>query len=223
AEHAREGAPARWTGFSTDIQTDIQKGAAMHSLRRNEAEPDERESDYTRFVALVPEHMEAVVRVAAALVGAADAEDAAQEAVVRAWRAWTALRDPAAMRPWLLRIAVNVCHDWRRGSFGVRQRLTGPLEDAEGFAAMVADPGALDVAAALDLREAVNRLDPDLRVVVALRYYAGMDATEIGAALDIPPATVRTRLRRALHTLRDRLQAADAESLPAAAPRTGGR
>lgn len=200
----------------------------MHTPRRDLAETgadhdahDAHDSAYTRFVALVPEHMEAVVRVAAALIGTADSEDVAQEAVVRAWRAWPSLRDVAAMRPWLLRITVNVCHDWRRGSFGARQRLTEPLDDAEGFAAIATDPGAGEHAAVLDLRQAVNRLDADLRVVVALRYYASMDATEIGAALGIPPATVRTRLRRALQTLRDRL--AIAEELPADIPQNGGR
>ena len=196
----------------------------MHTPRRDLAETgaghdahDAHDSAYTRFVTLVPEHMEAVVRIAAALIGAADAEDAAQEAVVRAWRAWPSLRDVAAMRPWLLRITVNVCRDWQRGGFGVRQRLTEPLDDAEGFATIGADPGASEHAAALDLRQAINRLEPDLRMVVALRYYAGMDATEIGAALGIPPATVRTRLRRALHTLRDHL--AVAEELPTGASR----
>ncbi len=49
-------------------------------------------------------------------------------------------------------------------------------------------------------------LPDDLRVVVALRYYAGFDATEIGNTLKIPPATVRTRLRHALRLLRERLR-----------------
>lgn len=203
--------------------TDHWKGAAMHPPRRDRVEIGaDREAAYARFVALVPQHMDAIVRVAAALIGASDAEDAAQEAVVRAWRAWPALRDPGAMRSWLLRITVNVCRDWWRGDFGARQRLTESLDDgAEGFATIAVDLDACDLAAALDLRQAVNRLEGDLRLVVALRYYAGMDATEIGAALGIPPATVRTRLRRALHTLRDRLQVA--EEPPVVSPRKGDR
>lgn len=166
----------------------------------------ERES----FAALVPPHTQAMLRVAAALVGPADAEDAAQEAAVRAWQAWDSLRDLEALRPWLLRITVNVCRQWRRGGFGRRVRLVGPLPDGpeEGaglLAALDADPGASDPTGALDLRAAVNALAEDLRLVVALRYYAGMDATEVGAALGIPPATVRTRLKRALGHLRQQL------------------
>ena len=70
-----------------------------------------------------------------------------------------------------------------------------------------ADPGASDAAAALDLRQAVNALPDDLRLVVVLRFYGGMDSTEVGAALGIPSGTVRTRLKRALAALRDALRA----------------
>ncbi|MGZ3583296.1 MAG: sigma factor, partial [Ktedonobacterales bacterium] len=64
-------------------------------------------ADSAAFATLVPGHITAVVRTAAALVGKADAEDAAQEAIVRAWQAWPSLHDVEALRPWLLRITVN--------------------------------------------------------------------------------------------------------------------
>jgi RNA polymerase sigma-70 factor (ECF subfamily) len=160
--------------------------------------------DPTRFTALVPLHTEAMLRVATALVGAADAEDAAQEAAVRAWQAWDTLRDEGALRPWLLRITVNVCRQWRRGGFGRRVRLVGPLPEDSGelLAVLDADPGGSDHAGALDLRRAVNELPDDLRFVVVLRYYAALDATETGEALGIPSGTVRSRLKRALDNLR---------------------
>lgn len=162
------------------------------------------------FMAYVTPYLPALVRVTAALVGAADAEDAAQEAVVRAWQAVDSLRQVEALRTWLLRIAVNVCRDWRRGRFGTAQRLSAVLDDMtedEAFAVIAADPGTSDHTGALDMRRAVNQLDRDLRLIVALRYYAGMDATEIGAMLGVPSATVRTRLRRALGLLREELNA----------------
>lgn len=167
--------------------------------------------DDRQFLALVPLHMGAVIRLTGALVGRDDAEDAAQEAMLRAWQAWPALRDPSVARGWLLRIAANVCKDWQRGRFGTRRRTNLPLFDSDGegdeaLAMLDGDPGASDAAASLDLRAAVNALPAELRVVVALRHYAGMDATEIGAALGIPPATVRTRLRRAVLALRERLE-----------------
>jgi RNA polymerase sigma-70 factor (ECF subfamily) len=163
------------------------------------------------FAALVPLHTEAMLRVAAALVGPADAEDATQEAAVRAWQAWDTLRDINALRPWLLRITANVCRQWQRGGFGRRARLVEPLPEESGELLAVldadadADPGTSAHAGTLDLRREVNALGEDLRLVVMLRYYAGMDATEVGEALGLPPGTVRTRLKRALERLRARL------------------
>lgn len=168
--------------------------------------------DQEGFEALVPRHLAAMLRVAAALVGMAEAEDAAQEALVRSWQAWPMLRDVNALRPWLLRITVNVCRDWCRGRFGTRRRLVEPLGadgSEETLALLGSDPGASDQMAALDLRQAINALEMDYRVVVVLRYYAGMDATEIGAALGLPGGTVRTRLRRALALLREHLSASE--------------
>lgn len=149
-------------------------------------------------------HAEAARLVAMALVGPADAEDAVQEALVRGWQSWGTLRDRTSVRAWLLRITINVCRDWKRGRFGTHRRLNSPLDDADQqpVVHLVSHPGATPHTAALDLRDAINQLDIPLRVVVVLRYYAGLDATEIGAALGIPSSTVRTRLSRALTLLR---------------------
>jgi RNA polymerase sigma-70 factor (ECF subfamily) len=173
--------------------------------------------DHELFNALVAQHAQAVLGIAAAILGTADAEDAGQEAIVRAWRAWPMLREREAFRAWLLRITVNVCRDWQRGRFGTRRRLNQPLEEAEAalpLATLGADPGGSGHTAALDLRHAINQLEDDLRLVVVLRYYAGMDATEIGATLGVPPATIRTRLRRTLHLLRERLSGSRTDSAP---------
>src|SRR5262249_54869501 len=138
-------------------------------------------------------HKGVMICVAAALVGPADAEDAAQEASLRAWRSWDNLRDATATRSWLLRITVNVCHDWLRGRFGTRMRRTESLDASEtAIAVLDLDPGETRHAAALDLRSAINRLEEPLRVAVVLRYYANLDSTAIGAALGVSPATVRT-------------------------------
>ncbi len=169
------------------------------------------------FVRLTPPHVAALLRVATALLGPANAEDATQEALLRAWRAWPTLRDPAALRPWLLRITVNVCHQWRRGPLGAHERHTQPLPEAEAdnvsgvgwvgqpLAQLGADLGTSDHTGALDLRQAINQLGAAHRLVIVLRFYGGMEPSEIGAALGVPAATVRTRLHRALAVLRQRL------------------
>jgi RNA polymerase sigma-70 factor (ECF subfamily) len=151
-------------------------------------------------------HKGIMICFAAALVGPADAEDAAQEASLRAWRSWAELRDAEAARSWLLRITVNVCRDWLRGRFGTRVRQTESLDAGEtDIAVLDLDPGGTRHAAALDLRSAINRLEEPLRVVVVLRYYANLDSTEIGLALGVSAATARTRLRRALGLLQEAL------------------
>ena len=84
------------------------------------------------FAAIVPVHAAAMMRVAAAFVGPAEAEDAAQEAALHAWQSWSTLRDVNAVRPWLLQITVNVCRHWQRGIKGQQQaRMQSLPEDEE--------------------------------------------------------------------------------------------
>lgn len=179
--------------------------------------------DDAEFSALAAPHILAMLHTAASLVGSADAEDAAQEALLRAWRGSATLRDVQMMRAWLLRITVNVCLDWQRGRFGTRARRTERFSSEErtdvdaGAAFDAATPGAsvttVDAGSqahvrTLDVRGAINRLEEGLRLVVVLRYYAGMDSTEVSSALGIPASTVRTRLQHALQLLRDELSEA---------------
>jgi RNA polymerase sigma-70 factor (ECF subfamily) len=175
--------------------------------------------DYERFAPLVTPHTATITRIAAALVGISDAEDVAQEALLRAWRAWPTLRTAESTRAWLMQITVNVCHTWRARSQGLRQErgardrleTTVSLEDIPS-----ATLGATDHINALDLRQALQTLSTDMRQVIVLRFYLGMDSTEIGELLGESPATVRSRLRRAVIHLRsaldDRHQATPAAS-----------
>ena len=157
--------------------------------------------DYERFAPLVTPHTATITRMAAALVGITDAEDAAQEALTRAWRAWPGLREADSTRAWLMQITVNVCRTWR-----ARSQSHGDIDyldtmiPAEGTP--LATVGANEHITALDLRQALLTLSADLRQIIALRFYIGMDSTEIGDLLSEPPATVRTRLRRAVIQLR---------------------
>jgi RNA polymerase sigma factor (sigma-70 family) len=161
------------------------------------------------FAAIVPMYAAAMLRVAAASLGPAEAEDAVQEAAIRAWQAWPTLRNLEAVRPWLLHITLNVCRNWHRGLKGQQQAHLQPLpkDDSHRLALLELDPGTSNHAGALDLRAAVKALPDELRDVVILRFYAGLDATEIGTALGIPAGTVRSRLHRALALVRERLTA----------------
>src|SRR5262245_59575302 len=125
--------------------------------------------DYERFSARVAPHTDAMARVAAAFIGVADAEDAAQEALMRAWRAWPTLREEGAARAWLLRITTNVCRNWRTGRIGAQRRATQSLDDSGAKAALhrvgVSGPGNGSHADALDLQRAITALNDDLRWV----------------------------------------------------------
>src|SRR5262249_36616075 len=98
-----------------------------------------------RFAGLVAPHTGAMAWTAASLVGLADAEDAAQEALLRAWNGWETLREECAVRAWLLRITVNVCHNWQDGRFGSQRRFSVPLssilDEAPEVAARLTTPG----------------------------------------------------------------------------------
>jgi RNA polymerase sigma factor (sigma-70 family) len=69
-----------------------------------------------------------------------------------------------------------------------------------------ADLNTFEYAAEMDLRQALGQLPEQLRLIVVLRYFVDMDASEIGLVLRLPSAAVRTRLRRALARLRSGLK-----------------
>jgi RNA polymerase sigma-70 factor, ECF subfamily len=164
--------------------------------------------DDATYARQVTAHLPVMLRAAGVLVGKSLAEDAVQEALVRAWQSWPSLRDTEHIRGWLLRIVVNLCLDWRKGHIGTVQKMQVALTPENDEMPALFALGDSDHTAALDLRMALETLDSGARQIITLRYYAGLDATEIGAVLCMSPATVRTRLRRALKKLQAELSSA---------------
>jgi RNA polymerase sigma-70 factor (ECF subfamily) len=126
----------------------------------------------------------------------ADAEDAVQEALLRAWRNLGSLRDPAGFEPWFDRILVNVCRDRLRRSAKVR------FIELEGDAGARVMPDPFR--AVLDRDEALAALavlDVDERTVVVLHYWADLPLTGVAARTGWPVGTVKSRLHRALGKL----------------------
>jgi RNA polymerase sigma-70 factor (ECF subfamily) len=115
-----------------------------------------------------------MLRTATALVGRAQAEDAIQEAILRAWQARSTLRERDALRAWLLRITVNVCRQWQRNADERQMRVMEPLPDDDhvALATFADDPGANHHTLSIDLRAALNALHDDKRILIVLRYYA---------------------------------------------------
>jgi RNA polymerase sigma-70 factor (ECF subfamily) len=137
------------------------------------------------------------------------AEDLTQETYAKAWRRVGTLRDAASLGSWLLTIARNEYFQWARG----HSEELATIAEAPEAADKGPDP---EGAAVLDerdrlLRQAVDRLEPDLQELVALHYFQGLSLREVGAVLGIPAGTAKSRIHRALEGLRALLEPMEAE------------
>jgi RNA polymerase sigma-70 factor (ECF subfamily) len=148
---------------------------------------------------------------------AAEAEDALQDALLKAHAALPTLRPDAPFRPWLLRIVTNEALNRRRAA-GRRAGLALRL----GALAVGDAPSPEAALLAREERELViaqlNTLAEPDRVVIAYRYLLDLPIADIAVALDCPENTVRTRLSRALGRLRERVVAALTDAAPAPEP-----
>ena len=167
-----------------------------------------KHGDTEAYGALVRRYQVIAVR-AAGVVGddQAEAEDAAQDAFVKAYYTLGSLRDPASFRPWLLRIVANEARNRRKAA----QRRAARAERA--FVPSVAtDRDQSPEAAALaaeqrrTLWNALGALREDDRMVIAYRYFFDLSEGEMAEALRCAPGTVKSRLSRALGRLRERLR-----------------
>jgi RNA polymerase sigma-70 factor (ECF subfamily) len=166
--------------------------------------------DSHAFEALVREHWEIAFRLAYLIThSAADAEDAAQEAFVKAWRALGRFRDSEPLRPWLLRIVANESRN-RRRSAGRRALLLARaqadrahLDAASGPAG--SSPEELTVAAdeRRRLLDDLRELPEPARLVLGCRYLLDLSEAEAAAVLGVRRGTVKSRTARALERLRE--------------------
>lgn len=144
-------------------------------------------------------------RTAYVLAGnAADAEEAAQDGFVKAWRALGRFREGAPFRPWLLRIVANEARN-RRRSTGRRAHLAlrAATEQVSGDAAPSPESALLTEETREALLAAVDELPDDQRQAISLRYFVGLSEQEVAEALDLPVGTVKSRTSRALERLRE--------------------
>jgi RNA polymerase sigma-70 factor (ECF subfamily) len=130
---------------------------------------------------------------------AEDAEDAVQEAFLRALRSLSGFRGEASFRTWLYRIAVNICLNWKRD-----HRPTEPWDEAR-FSAMAAPGAALSPETAalrnLQMREALGTLLPRHRAILILKEREGWSVAEIALALRWKTKRVEHELSKARHQL----------------------
>lgn len=210
----------------------VQPGSASIDLvlpnqARLSADPfDERsavkaviDGDRDAFRTLVERESPVIVRACYRILGDRhDAEDAAQEAFVIAYRSLAAWRGEGTFGAWLARIAVRVALRQAGRRRTVEWADPEQLGDSETILAIDAtgaagDPAAMAVRAerSADLRRAVARLDEPYRETLALRFFAERSLAEIADATGRPLGTVKTHLRRGLLRLREALGEREAD------------
>jgi RNA polymerase sigma-70 factor, ECF subfamily len=139
------------------------------------------------------------------------AEDAVQDALVRAWQSLPQLRDPDRWDAWLHRLVVRACADQarRRGRRVAEVRMTGIEVAAGDEAASIDDQDELD--------RGFRRLKPDQRSALVLRFYLGLSVPEVAEALGVPVGTAKSKIHYAVEAMRAQLEA-DERPTTATAP-----
>ena len=127
------------------------------------------------------------------------AEDAAQDTFVRAWKALDTFRNDSSEKTWLIRIAVNTCRDYQRtGWFRHMDRRITPEDLPERAEEMRFPDG--------EVSGAIASLPAKLRMVILLRYYEGFTVQETANISGVSAATAKRRIRKANQLLHKKLE-----------------
>lgn len=164
-----------------------------------------RRGDHEAFEDLVRPHYDRMYAVARRILRDPEsAEDAVQDALVRAWRELRGLRDPDRFEAWLGRLLVNACHDYGRRA---RRR---PIEVS---ILDVDRPDETDTATRLaerdELERAFMRLSFEQRAALVLTHYLGYPAATVAAICGVPTGTVYSRLHAGTKAMRAALTDAE--------------
>ncbi|HXS29401.1 MAG TPA: RNA polymerase sigma factor RpoE, partial [Steroidobacteraceae bacterium] len=170
--------------------------------------------DKTAFDLLVRKYQHKVVKLVSRYMrDQADAEDVAQEAFIKAYRAIPQFRGDSAFYTWLYRIAINTAKN------AIVSRDRSPIdfdldlqniEESNSMQARLADAETPEsLLQTEEIRETVNRaieaLPEDLRTAIVLRELEGLSYEDIAQAMDCPVGTVRSRIFRAREAIDKRL------------------
>jgi RNA polymerase sigma-70 factor (TIGR02954 family) len=146
------------------------------------------------FAKLLKEHQSKWYRIAFAhFKTEEDALEAMQETAYRAYKGVKQLKDPTYFSTWVTRILLNYCADElkRRQRAAFHMPEDHPSADEENSAVQT-----------IDIRLAVDQLQPQSKQLIILKYYEDLTITQISHVLDCPDGTVKTRLHKALGELR---------------------
>lgn len=172
----------------------------MQRVREDDLVERARGSDADALLQLLEPLADAAHRLATGMLrDPALAEDAVQEAAVKAWRSAARLRPGAPVRPWFLAIVANHCRDLQRRRWFSVLRQAEPARDRAA--------AEVDVAGRLDVLRALRALPHGQRLAVVLTYYLDLPLEEVAAISGVSVAGARSRLYRGLARMRPLLEA----------------
>lgn len=158
--------------------------------------------DHAAFEQLLAPAVRPAMRLAyAMLTNTSEAEDAFQEAALRAWKRLGNLRDGSRFQPWFIGIVANQCREVRRGRWWQVVRIPDLRVDRP-----------LDEGAWLegdDLRQALGRLPDGERTAILLHFHVDMPLKDVATALGMSVPGVKTRINRALKRLRPAMKTSE--------------
>jgi len=158
------------------------------------------------FQGLAEGHLDASYRLANSILSnPAEAQDAVHDAFVTAWEKWNTLRDVAKFDPWFKRIVVNTCRDRLRR----KARTETDISEQDSLTTPDATAGITD---RVRVEQALKRLRPDDRVLIALRHHHDLKVADIARLIGVPEGTVKWRLSTAHKRLRELLEPAEGDS-----------
>ena len=166
------------------------------------------------FDALVRRYQHKVVKLVLRYVrDPAEAEDIAQEAFIKAYRALPRFRGDSAFYTWLYRIAINTAKNVlaARGRSPVSYDIDKDSEDSSAVESYMKDTATPEALAMTDeirstVNDAIDQLPEDLRTAIVLRELEGLSYDEIAQAMSCPVGTVRSRIFRAREAIDARLR-----------------
>lgn len=174
----------------------------------------DRVTSESSFAGLIEAQLDRAFRLATVILGSAiEAEDAVSDAAFAAWRSRGQLRDTERFEAWFGRILVNVCRD------RIRSRRRHPVTEmavaAPGLAGNTGRGDTADFREGVHARDVMSRafetLEPDERIVLALRFWHDLTVEAIADRVGVPAGTVKSRLHHATGRLRTALAAMEHE------------
>lgn len=161
------------------------------------------DGDTRAFTTLVDRHLQPCLRFATRMLGSRhDAEDATQEALLRAYRALATYDSSSAFRTWLFAILVNRCRTLlQQRSRYVRRVVT----DGDAMQGAIAADGSLSTELRIEIERALAQLEPDQREAFLLKHVEQLAYDEMSAVTGVGVSALKMRVKRACERLQDLL------------------